>query len=58
MLSMSRALSLASASNGLMRRCLLRRCAVKARSRNVVTPWGIQVPHEPLELSVVDHSTT
>jgi len=21
----------------------------------VETPWGIQVPHEPLELSIMDH---
>ena len=31
--------------------------AVKAAWKNVATPSGIQVPDEPLELSVVDHST-
>jgi hypothetical protein len=32
-------------------------CAVKAACKNVETPWGMQVPHEPLELSIVDHYT-
>jgi len=30
-------------------------CAVKAHGRNVARPWGIQVPDEPLELSIVGH---
>jgi hypothetical protein len=30
-------------------------CAVKAAYRNVETPMGIQVPNEPLELSIADH---
>jgi hypothetical protein len=30
-------------------------CAVKAASRNVETPQGIQVPCEPLELSTTGH---
>jgi hypothetical protein len=30
---------------------------VKAVWKNVETPSGIQVPDEPLERSVVDHST-
>ena len=32
-------------------------CAVKAVWKNVETPLGIQVPIEPLGLSIVDHST-
>ena len=32
-----------------------RQCAVKAACRNVVTPQGIQVPCEPLELSTTSH---
>jgi hypothetical protein len=28
---------------------------VKAHGRNVARPWGMQVPHEPLELSIVGH---
>src|SRR6266446_6660679 len=32
-----------------------RPCAVKAHGRNVVRPWGMQVPHEPLELSIAGH---
>ena len=32
-----------------------RKCAVKAHGRNVVRPWGMQVPHEPLELSIAGH---
>ena len=32
------------------------RCAVKAVWKNVVTPVGIQVSTEPLELSIIDHS--
>jgi hypothetical protein len=28
---------------------------VKAACKNVETPSGIQVPDEPLELSVIDH---
>ena len=31
-------------------------CAVKAVWKKVETPLGIQVPNEPLELSIVDHS--
>src|SRR5438094_8860045 len=30
-------------------------CAVKALSTNVRRPWGMQVPHEPLELSIAGH---
>ena len=33
-------------------------CAVKAQSRNVETPRDIQVPREPLELSVAGHLAT
>jgi hypothetical protein len=32
-----------------------RPCAVKAHGRNVVRPWGMQVPHEPMELSSAGH---
>jgi hypothetical protein len=32
-----------------------RPCAVKAHGRNVVRPWGMQVPHEPMELSIAGH---
>jgi hypothetical protein len=31
------------------------RCAVKAAWRNVERPWGIQVPLEPLGLSLMGH---
>jgi hypothetical protein len=30
-------------------------CAVKAAWRNVARPWGIQVPLEPLGLSLMGH---
>ena len=30
-------------------------CAVKAAWRNVERPWGIQVPLEPLGLSLMGH---
>jgi hypothetical protein len=30
-------------------------CAAKAHGRNVVRPWGMQVPLEPLELSIAGH---
>ena len=33
----------------------LKRCAVKAACRNVDNTMGIQVPDEPLELSIVGH---
>jgi mRNA-degrading endonuclease toxin of MazEF toxin-antitoxin module len=36
---------------------VLRLCAVKAAWKHVETPSGLQGPDEPLELSVVDHST-
>ena len=32
-------------------------CAVKRYGGMWLPPWGIQVPHEPLGLSIADHST-
>ena len=31
------------------------RCAVKAQCKNAAMPWGLQGPHEPLELSLAGH---